>query len=72
MNNIIVRPFKLNKSHCVVGVSGHYFYIDFTGHIISKISQEFVNIYGLDDIINLNLSVKELMDSLPDFTMEDD
>ena len=70
MNNFSIQ-LPLNKSHCLINARGNYYYIDFTEHSISKISPEFVNMYDFKDIVNLNLSVKELMDSLSDFTEDD-
>ncbi|WP_148285741.1 hypothetical protein [Ferroplasma acidarmanus] len=66
MNNFSIQ-LPLNKSHCLINARGNYYYVDFTEHTISKISPEFVNMYDIKDIVNLNLSVKELLNSLPDF-----
>ncbi len=76
MNNFTTLQKKFeNKNYCIVLVNGEYFYIDFAGHLLSKISGDFVTHYtfvGMEEIIALDMSHSELIDTLPGFTEEDD
>lgn len=76
MNNFIAiqKKFK-NKNHCFVLTNGEYFYVDFTEHVLSKISPDFIRRYssiGMEEIITLRMSHMELLGALPGFKEDDD